>query len=608
MAMRTRFVLLSAGALISVVLTASVLRAEDPVADALASAYQAIKADPDLKDEASRHAKFMEMADEYSQLAEAAFQATEDLQGYAAKVRLTGLMLGRPLAKIKQFDKGLKKITEHPAFKAFQKYAALKGQASTVLDVGSRLTATLKNPDLPPSARNSLTALQVAATGLEQLGEVPLVGAALEGYGKILSGLTDVMNDLASKASTTTKEGVFSRTEEAEQLQGLGPKQQFVKTPLWHRGIRLVQEYPFGTGEDRYYLQMPNGTWVGIADYDALAEVAADYFLTKKKNPDAQTLWKYFNDPDERDKLAFWAQVELENRRIEEVLGDLPGVDRKAHYTQFTEAQERIKRWHKGLGLPLEYDSLNRQIRLEVDNPGAVSKALRARVLRAYPGFAEYLASAGVDPQTLDMATLLERFATYRRGEHLGVLVALGPHLMPSIPADLPEGWWPQKFQEPTPRVTGVPQPVTNAGTSVHWEQFFTISNEPGAEWDGHRHYIPAKSRAPEFVGLAVFLEPRFSTWTHEGKTLQLDARDRLQAVLENTKDDCRWLDEAKNGIVWIRDDNIVQIDFVHGGVYAMIQAALSSRAKTVYSTDDCLALVKHFTQVVTQKIDGQQK
>ena len=223
---------------------------------------------------------------------------------------------------------------------------------------------------------------------------------------------------------------------------------------------------------------MPNGTWIGIPDYDAVASVAADYYLTKKKNPDAQTLWKYYNDPEEREKLAFWAEVELEYRRIEEVLGDLPGVDRSTRYTQFTETQERIKRWHKGLGLPLEYEALNKLIRIEVANPGGVARALRTRVLRAYPGFAEYLASAGEDPQTLEMDTLLEWFDKYRSGENLAG-GALGPDCFLRIPDDLPEGWW--QVNHPSDAKNhndGVPWPSHNAGNT--WQQRFDISRDQG--------------------------------------------------------------------------------------------------------------------------------
>ncbi len=452
--------------------------AQQPIDEALATAYEQLKADPSLQDEQARHRMLMEMADQYSQFAEAAFQATEDLQSYAAKVRATGLVFRTPLAKVKQFDKGLKKLTEHKAFKGFQKYAAIKGQASTVVGLGDRLSATLNNPNLPPSARNSLVALQSLGAGLEQLGDIPLAGPMLEGYGQILSGLTDVMNNLAGKATITAKEGVFSTTEEQSVLKGLDRTHQYVKTPLWHRGIPLVHEYPFATGEERYYLQMPSGTWVGIADYDELAEVAADYYLVKKKNPDAQTLWKYHNDPEEREKLRFWAETELEFRRVEEVLGDLPGVERSTRYTQFKETEDRIKRWHKGLGLPLEYAALNRLIRIETANPGGVERALRARVVRAYPGFVEYLASAGEDPQSLEIEALLDRFGKYRSGENFAG-GPLGPGCFLRIPGDLPKGWW--QVTSPTDAKNhndGVPWASHNAGAT--WQQRFDISRDQG--------------------------------------------------------------------------------------------------------------------------------
>ena len=611
MRMTRRLVPLSCGVSLAIVLVTRAAFAQHVVDEALASAYAELKADPDIQDEGARHRKLMEMADQYSQFAEAAFQATADLQDYAAKVRATGLVFRTPLGKVKQFDKGLKQITEHPAFKSFQKYATIKGHASTVLGLGDRLATTLKNPDLPPSARNSLMLLQVVGTGLEQLGEIPLAGPALEGYGKILSGLTDVMNDLAGKAAITTKEGVFSRTEEQERLQGLDPKAQYVKTPLWHRGIPLVQEYPFATGQDRYYLQMPNGTWVGIPDYDAVASVAADYYLTKKKNPDAQTLWKYYNDPEEREKLAFWAAVELENRRIDEVLADLPGVDRSTRYTQFTETEERIKRWHKGLGLPLEYDALNRLIRIEVANPGGVARALRTRVLRAYPGFAEYLASAGVDPQTLEMEAMLERFEKYRSGEHLGgPRVTLGPHLMASLPADIPSGW--QQLvapnREPDPKLTGVPQQNSNPGSTVQWWQWFSITKEQGIEWNGHMFFIPSQKRSPEFVSVAIGLEPQFYAWTAEGKTYSGDKREQLEGMVTNTAIDCRWIDDAKSRVLYVADDSHVEIHLVCAGVYAMVRAHFAKSPRSPYTKEDCLTLARHFADVVIQKIDSRQK
>ena len=601
----------STAGMLAILAIASAAVAQQPVDEALATAYEQLKADPNLQDEQARHRMLMEMADQYSQYAEAAFQATEDLQSYAAKVRATGLMLRTPLAKIKQFDKGLKKLTEHKAFKGFQKYAAVKGQVSTVVGLGNRLSATLNNPNLPPNARNNLLALQSLGAGLEQLGDIPLAGPMLEGYGQILSGLTDVMNNLAGKATITAKEGVFSTTEEQSVLKGLDRQHQYVKTPLWHRGIPLVHEYPFATGQERYYLQMPGGTWIGIADYDAVAEVAADYYLVKKENPDAKTLWKYFNDPEEREKLRFWAETELEFRRVEEVLGDLPGVDRSTRYTQFKETEDRIKRWHKGLGLPLEYAALNRLIRIEVANPGSVARALRARVLRAYPGFAEYLASLDEDPQSLDIAALIERFAKYRSGARpSGGQVALGAHLMASIPADLPNGWRqliaPNRAPDPT--ITGVPQHKPNPGSPVEWWQWFSITNEPGIEWKDHQFYIPSKKRRPEFVSVSIGLQPQFITWTAEGKTHQGDQRElQLTGMATNKAINCRWMDDAKTSVLYVANDSHVEIHFVRGGVYASVSASFPRSPRTPYTQADCEALARHFAQVVAARIDGKR-
>jgi hypothetical protein len=419
------------------------------------------------------------------------------------------------------------------------------------------------------------------------------------------------MNNLAGKATITAKEGVFSTTEEQSVLKGLDRQHQYVKTPLWHRGIPVVQEYPFATGEERYYLQMSSGTWVGIADYDALAEVAADYDLVKKKNPDAQTLWKYHNELEEREKLRFWAETELEFRRVEEVLGDLPGVERSTRYTQFKETEDRIKRWHKGLGLPLEYAALNRLIRIEVAAPGGVDRALRARVLRAYPGFAGYLASAGEDPQSLDISALIERFAKYRGGDRpSGGPVALGPHLMASIPADLPAGWRQLNApnRAPDPKLTGVPQHKPNPGSSVEWWQWFSITNEPGIEWRSHMFVVPSKKRQPEFVSVSIGLQPQFYTWTAEGKTYPGDQREGLEGRATNKAINCRWMDDAKTSVLHVVNESHVEIHFVRGGVYASVSASFAKSPRTPYTQAHCEALARHFAQVVAGKIDGKRQ
>lgn len=612
MQMTRRLALISCGACFVIFLGTREAFSQHPIDEALASTYAELKADPDLQDEQSRHRKLMEMADQYSQFAEAAFQATADLQDYAMKVRMTGLVFRTPLAKIKEFDKGLKRYTEHPAFKGFQKYAAVKGHASTVLGLRDRLATTFNNPDLPPSARNSLMLLQTAGTGLEQLGEIPLAGPALEGYGKILSGLTDVMNNLAGEAAISTKEGVFSRTEEIERLQELDPKAQYVKTPLWHRGIPLVQEYPFAAGQDRYYLQMPNGTWIGVPDYDAVASVAADYYLTKKKNPDAQTLWKYYNDPDEREKLAFWAETELEFRRVEEILGDLPGVDRTTRYTQFTETEERIKRWHKSLGLPLEYDALNRLIRIEVANPGGVARALRARVLRAYPGFGEYLASASEDPQALEMDALIERFEKYRGGENLiqadqGKPVAadtptldkeLNASCFIHIPEDLPAGWWHAK----TNRIDGIPKP--HGDGKRMWKQEIQISCDQGFVYQDNRYggvYVDPRGshvRRFSYTRVAIQIEPP----KHDP-----DAEQSLQRRVDEhaARPGARYLTPDKRSAIYSRTESsgknrYIQLVCVYRGCWIWLQLTTQPGTNSEATEDSA----EHFARCICRHLD----
>lgn len=448
----------------------------DATDEALAAAYNKLKSDPSLKDEKTRHQKLMQMADQYNKLAEVAFQSTEDLEKYAYKVRTTGLLFRTSLPGVKRFHKDLKVITEHPAFKNFQKYAGAKKHFDTVIGLGSRFQKTLNNPDLPPSARNAMEFLHTLGTGLEQLGKVPLAGPVLEGYGKIANGLGDTMNNLAGKTSATAKAGVFSLTEERELLGGL-PKGQYIKTPLWHRGIPVVHEWPYAQGKDRFYLQMPDDKWVGV-DYDEIASIAADYYLTEKKNPDVKTIWEYIDDQDARDSLRFAADTELEFKRIERILGDVPGVNRRLRYSQFTSIESKIKRWHRGLGLPLEYTQLDRLIRIEYENPGVVGRTIRSRVVRAYPGFAEFLTSLKEDPMSMNMEVLLKRFTEYRAGEHLRQH-QLAASCFIHVPADLPKGWWHVNIpQNAKLHNDGIPWMPYHSATQ--WRQKFNTSRDQG--------------------------------------------------------------------------------------------------------------------------------
>jgi len=397
------------------------------------------------------------------------------------------------------------------------------------------------------------------------------------------------MNNLAGKAAVTTKEGVFSTTEEQSVLKGLDRKDQYVKTPLWHRGIPLVHEYPYATGQERYYLQMPSGTWIGIADYDAVAEVAADYYLVKKKNPDAKTLWKYFNDPEERKKLAFWAATELEFRRVEEVLGDLPGVDRSTRYTQFKETEDRIKDWHKGLGLPLEYTALNRLIRIEVANPGSVARALRGRVLRAYPGFAEYLASLDEDPQSLDFAALLARFSEYRSGESLdGGLV--GPDCFLRIPDDLPEGWWHAQC-EAYNRGNNHGTPFQPYGNEFQWRHQFVISRDRGFVQRDNRTaswYDPQNSKR-RWSKTRVVVD---INGPYHGTNAKEMAQGKLDWWIK--EDSARYVTDAKKSVMLNYTQgngtqHYIKLIFTYRGCHVSLQ--LSSRPGTNSDCTEAMAL-----------------
>ncbi len=514
----------------------------DVTDDALANAYERLKGDPNLKDEVSRHRKLMEMADQYNKFAEVAFQSTADLEQYAYKVRYTGLLFRTSLPGVKRFHKDLKVMTEHSAFKSFQKYAEVKQHFDTVIGLGSRFATASKNPDLPPSARRGMVFLHTIGTGLEQLGKVPLAGPVLEGYGQIANGLGDTMNNIAGETHATAKAGVFSGTEERELLGGL-PKGQYIKTPLWHRGIPVVHEWPYAQGKDRFYMQMPDGQWVG-AMYDEVASIAADYYLTEKKNPDVKTLWKYMNDEEERERLHFWADTELEFKRIERILGDVSGENRKQRYSQFQAIEGKIKRWHKGLGLPLEYKQLERLIRAEYENSGGVGRSIRTRVVLAYPGFAEYLTSLKEDSTSINMESLLKRFGEYRSGAHLNKKL-LAASCFIQMPADLQTGWWQMKRAlDAKTHDTAIPWMPYDKDDQ--WRQRFQISRDSGFIFEkGRDWWIDPNNKHRQFSYTWVVVE---MDGPHQG--------DYTERVLQNHLDywikepNARYVTEEKKSVI----------------------------------------------------------
>ncbi|QDU50672.1 hypothetical protein Pan110_30250 [Gimesia panareensis] len=156
----------------------------------------------------------------------------------------------------------------------------------------------------------------------------------------------------------------------------------------------------------------------------------------------------------------------------------MPGVDRSRRYSQFTSIEAKIKRWHKGLGLSLEYTQLDRLIRAEYENPGSVGRAVRMRVTRAYPGFAEYLTSLKEDPLSMNMEVLLKRFGEYRSGQHLGQH-QLAANCFIRVPGDLPKGWWhvniPQNAKHHSEGIPWMPYK-----SPTQWRQKFNISRDQG--------------------------------------------------------------------------------------------------------------------------------
>jgi hypothetical protein len=120
--------------------------------------------------------------------------------------------------------------------------------------------------------------------------------------------------------------------------------------------------------------------------------------------------------------------------------------------------------------------------------------------------------------------------------------------------------------------------------------------------------FIPSQKRSPEFVSVAIGLESQFYTWTAQGNTYPGDKREQLEGMVANTALDCRWINEAKNRVLYVVDDRHVEIHLVHAGVYVMVRAHFPKSPRSPYTKEDCLTLARHFADVVVQKIDNHPK
>ncbi len=384
----------------------------------LIAKYKQLQAEMKLGEELNSHQQLMKTSKHLLMLTDEGLSASKKLEEYAYAVRYTGLFFETPLQEVKKFQKSLKRLANHPALQGFESYMQVQKDWDNFVNITSGLSKTKNNPDLPPSAKSSLGALQSLGLGLQQLGKTPVLGAALEGYGDMIGELAKTLNNLAGNATATSKAGIFSKVEEQELLGNLNKSNQYAKTPLWKYGIPVIHEWPYSIGKEKYYIQHSNGFWKPV-EYSDIAEIAVSYQLVYNKPIDNTTVWKYINNKDLKESLISRSETELEFKRVEEILGDVPGVNRKLRFSQFSSIENKIIKWHKQLQLPLSYKQLSRHIRLEYQNPGVIGRSLKRRVINAYPEFKRYLKFLELENNKISMTDILTHFSNYKKGKHL---------------------------------------------------------------------------------------------------------------------------------------------------------------------------------------------
>ena len=371
----------------------------------------------------------IEAADQVCTGADLVASSLEDLQTYALLVETAGFLVGRDLPRLRALQQRLEILGETRVFKTYKALGTVKEWTDGLSEAFGDLKKIRDNPDLPPAARETLTALYTLGAGCQYLGEnVPLLGDALATYGEIMRELARTLTGFGRNATLCRKEGLFSAAESG-MIAGLPHTDTHFprRTELYRRGVPVVELVPFQAGPELYYVLIADRAaadkWRQIS-YAEAAEVAADYVIDKGKLPSGKELYDLLQDERERRKLAEEARDKLSVRRlrqrIDNVLVGLPARTGKADdISRFLDAEKELMRLLKGLSIPADARRRDILLRVWFTNREKLESALAATHLRLYADERAYLEAMGHDPRRQTTADLINLHARWRRGDLL---------------------------------------------------------------------------------------------------------------------------------------------------------------------------------------------
>src|SRR3990172_7225307 len=376
-----------------------------------AAGLAAAQDDPSL---AAQYERKMEVFNATLAAATAYTQAFEDLQAYAAIAREAGGVL-RPGfgAKLEEFRARLEKAADTRAFKGVGTAATVQEHVAGAVALVSEIDGILKDPNLPPAAKRSLTALRGAGEALSLLGgNVPVLGEGLKAYGDVLKELTRTVHAAAANVEAL-KGGTLSSAEE-RALGGLPTATRlYEKAPAWALGLPVVSDVESGAT----FLRAPDGAWRPV-DGDEVARIAAEWKYVRGSAPAPKDVVEYLDSPAERARLAAQAQTRARVELNQRLMADL-GVSGMEH-RDFIRVKYALETRLEGLGLGMSPRSpaFRRLLGGELTRPGGDDAMLPPMALDAPPGARAFLRWLGLDPDRLTLDELTQRLRQYRTGDY----------------------------------------------------------------------------------------------------------------------------------------------------------------------------------------------
>jgi hypothetical protein len=345
--------------------------------------------------------------------------AMETLQRYARIGAEPATALRPEVGKVlSDLNARVKAASDNPIFDSFGKISKGEGYVSQAVILVSDIDKIEKNTNLTPSAKRELSVLRGAAEAVliaDNLG-VP-VPNGIDCYAQSVKKLTDAVLQ-GAESINTHKDGALWSPEEQRMIKEL-PAADYRRTPLFDKGIPVVEEIFRGDGRERSFLQIEEGRWTEITkrfDYDQVANIVSDYrSLYDGQNPTSREIVKYLINSDERKKLAdesFGHADYLITKDLQkDIAPDMP-------FPEFVDAKSRLKKIAEGLGLAIPTDSamFRTILKEQVKNPYAYDNELRRIAFQRWPNARDYLEFKGVlTTDTIPLDKLTELFDDYRR-------------------------------------------------------------------------------------------------------------------------------------------------------------------------------------------------